>query len=400
MKRVAARSDDPATGLKSIGALLVVLLMALVVLLLVRARPAPEPFDPRSGQPDGARGLVVTLQQFGATVIETRVAPSRGADTIVFVLDDRLDDDQRTAVVEFAESGGRLVVADPDSSLHGGSGVDGGAVQVIGFDLPDARRSVEQERNVEPGRCSLDALAPVRGVYAPDGVLFPVGPNEPACLATEGHAFVIERTIGSGSVVGLGDNEPFVNRHLRRADNAALAVALLAPSSDAEANRTVTFLVGNGAAPTVADIGSGEERLFDLIPTWVWMSLALGALAVVVFAVSRGARVGKIVAEPVVSPRPGSELVSATGNLMARAGHAGHAASLILGRLHRDLCERHGISPSAPLADLDRAVVELSGTRPGEIERLLTTVVTDDAGLLAVTRHATEIRHRRERTPT
>lgn len=396
MARSAASGTGASAGVKGVAAMIFIVVMALVVLLLVRARPAPEPFDPRSGQPSGARGLVLTLQAAGGDVVDTRDVPSpaRGDEARVLVLEDRLDDLQRDRLLDFVEAGGIAVVADPESTLHGGSGTDGGALAVSG-QAGGERREVDEEANVFPGRCTIPALGQLRGVFVPDGVLFPVGPSEPQCFTDgpgsgDSTAFVIVREFGAGLIIGLGDNESFTNRHLRRADNAGVMAALLVPEPDAD----VTFLVGRGASPRVQDVGSGDETLRDLVPSWVWMSLVLGAVAFVVFAVSRSARVGKIVDEPLAAPIAGSELVSATGNLMQRAGHAHRAGELLLARLHRDLCRAHGVEMSAPLADLDRAVADRSGTEPGEVEYLLGQSVLETTGLARLTADIDCVRRR------
>lgn len=396
-----ARSVSPEGGagaaIKAAVALVFVVAMALVVLLLVRASPATEPFDPRSGRPDGARGLVLTLQGAGADVVDTRDAP--GPDRVdgerILVLEDRLDDEQRNAVLDFVEAGGVVVVADPESTLHGGSGVDGGAVDVPTSSQVSQRRSVDLEANVLPGRCTIAALVDLRGVFVPTGVLFPVGPSEPQCFTdartvdgADNHSFVIVREFGAGLIVGFGDNDAFTNSALRRADNAGLIVSLLVPTADTD----VTFLVGRGASTTVSDVGSGDETLRDLVPTWAWMSLVAGAVAFVVFAISRSVREGRIVTEPVATQIAGSELVSATGNLMQRAGHSTHAGRLLLSRLHRDLGQAHGIDVNAPLGDLDRAVSERSGTAPGEIEHLLGRTATDNRSLVDLTAAIDRIR--------
>ena len=356
----------------------------------MRARPASEPFDPRSGQPDGARGLVLTLQTAGADVEDTRDVPGtdRVASDRILVLEDRLDDEQRNAVLDFAAAGGVVVVADPDSTLHGGSNLDGGAVGLSGSQSTSERRDAEQERNVAPGNCTIGALKDLRGVFLPNGLLFPVGPSEPQCFTdptggpnADNHSFVIVREFGDGLIIGLGDNDAFVNRSLRRADNAGLIVSLLVPTTDTD----VAFVIGRGASPTVRDVGSGDDTLRDLVPTWVWMSLVLVAVAFVVFAISRSAREGRILSEPIATPIAGSELVSATGNLMQRAGHSSRAGWLLLSRFHRDLCHAHGVDVHAPLADLDRAVSERSGVAPGETDHILRRTVSDNLTLVDLT---------------
>ncbi len=387
MSRQAAGAGNVGAG-KGVVAALVVVGTALALLLIVRARPAPDPFDPRSSAADGATALVALLERSGSDVSISRTAPEPGADTRLLVIDDRLDGAQRDGALDFIEAGGLAVVADPTSALHGGPQAEGGSTVLSAGGLPGDRLPVEFESNVAVGTCSVAALEQLRGLYVPDGLLFPVGPTEPQCFADDGQSFVLVRNIGNGIVVGLGDNEVLVNQHLRRADNAGLATALLAPNSES----SVTILLGTGTATSVADVGQGQDTLIDLVPTWVWMVLVLAALGFVVFAVSRSVRVGAVLDEPLVTPRAGSELVAATGNLMQRAKHTTRAGWLLQTRLHRDLCAELHVDLAAPLADLDRAVAERSTIEPGATEHLLRHTVNDDSQLLALSGHIGRIR--------
>ncbi len=387
MSRQAAGAGSVGAG-KGVAAALVVVGTALALLLIVRARPAPDPFDPRSSAADGATALVALLERSGGDVSISRTAPEPGTDTRLLVIDDRLDAAQRDGALDFVEAGGLAIVADPASTLHGGPQEDGGSTVLSARDLPDDRLPVEFESNVLVGTCSVGALEQLRGLYVPDGLLFPVGPNERQCFADGGQSFVIVRDLGEGIVVGLGDNEVLVNRHLRRADNAGLATALLAP----EAESSVTILLGTGTATSLADVGEGEETLIDLVPTWVWMVLVLAALGFVVFAVSRSVRVGAVLDEPLVTSRAGSELVAATGNLMQRAKHTSRAGWLLQTQLHRDLCAELHVDITAPLVDLDRAVAARSAIQPGATEDLLRRTVNDDSQLLALSGHIDRIR--------
>ncbi|MEM1334855.1 MAG: hypothetical protein AAGG08_15505, partial [Actinomycetota bacterium] len=297
------------------------------------------------------------------------------------------------------EAGGRVVVADPASALHGGAGVDGGAVAIGDGVLATQRLDADAEANLGVGACTIDGLVELRGLVVPDGVLFPAGPDEPRCFArprTDGDfsSFVIVRTVGSGTVVGLGDNEPFQNRWLRGADNAGLLVGLLGSPSPEQPAARVTVLVGDGTAQTIDDVGTGDDTLGDLVPTWAWMSLVLAGVAFVVFAVSRATRLGRVLHEPVAVDVEGSELVAATGNLMERAGHASTAAAAIRRRLHRDLARAHGLEPDVELERLDRIVVARSAGRlePGVVEATLRSSVADEAGLVRLADRLDHIR--------
>jgi hypothetical protein len=387
MSRSAPVGAAPASGRTAVAGVFI-LVMVVALVMVVRARPGPEPFDPRSSGPDGTRGLVLLLEASGADVDIVRSPPSPGEDARVLVIADLLDETQRSATLGFIEGGGVAVVADPESTLHGGPGLDGGSEEISGSGLPVQRGTAEQESNLEPGSCSIDVLGGLRGLYVPDGVLYPVGPVEPKCFGDGTTSFVIARSIGGGTVVGLGDNEILTNENLRRADNAGLATALLVPEDGAR----VVVLLGSDANRAPADIGTGEETLADLVPQWVWMALVLGGLGFVVFAVSRSVRVGRVPEEPLVSPIAGSELVQARGALMQRAGHAPRAAWLLQLKLHRDLCDEFRVDTTAPLAELDGAVATRRGTPPGTIESLLRESIDNDQALLTLSRRIDHLR--------
>ncbi len=387
MSRSAPAAATTAGGRTALaGVFVLVTIVALV--MIVRARPGPEPFDPRSSAPGGTRGLVLLLERSGAAVDIVRDPPAPGADVRLLVIADLLDDRQRAATLDFVEGGGVAVVADPDSALHGGPGIDAGSLAIAGGDLPPQRGTARQEANLDPGRCSIRALDGLRGLYVPDGLLFPVGPTEPRCFGDGGSSFVIARPIGGGTVVGLGDNEIFTNANLRRADNAGLAAALLVPEPGAR----VAVLLGRGANPAPADIGTGDETLAGLVPQWVWMGLVLGGLGFVVFAVSRSVRVGRVPEEPLVSPIAGSELVEARGALMRRAGHAARAGWLLQLQLHRDLCREFRVDTAAPLAELDEAVASRVGAPPGTVEAVLREPIGSDQALLTLSRRIAHLR--------
>lgn len=387
MSRAAASTESSGVGKGALAALLVVG-TALALLLIVRARPAPEPFDPRSSSANGATALVELFERSDGDVTIARAVPAPGTDTRLLVLADLLDDEQRAGTLDFVEAGGVAIVADPSSTLHGGPGMDGGSIEISGQQLPTDRLDVDLETNLPAGECNLAALESLRGLYVPQGVLFPVGPTEGQCFARSGNSFVIVQPIGEGFVVGLGDNEVFVNQYLRRADNAGLAVALLTPAPGA----SVSIVLGTGATAPVSDVGEGEDTLVDLVPDWAWMALILVASAFVVFAVSRSVRVGGVLDEPLATPIAGSELVAATGNLMQRAKHTPKAGWLLQTQLHRDLCREFRVDVAAPLVDLDSAVAARSSIGAGDVDLTLRQPVSNDDQLLALSGQIDRIR--------
>ncbi len=373
---------EQGTGGKVALGTILVLLVAVGMMLLVRAAPEAQPFDPRSDAASGTRGLVVLLERFGAEVEVVRSVPGT-TDSRVLVLQDRLNDAQRVELQRFVDRGGIAVVADPDSPFAKGPGIAD-----INGSLLFGDSDVASEANVEPGSCDVAAVTHLRGLFVADGVRLPVPAGEQSCFGDGDHSFLVVHPSGSGAVVALGDNELFTNQYLRFADNAGLATALLAPIEGSK----VSIVLGAEAPATSADIGSGDKQLLDLVRPGVWMALTQLVVAFAVFAVSRAVRPGRPVREPEQVPIAGSELVVATGQLMQRAKHAQRAGWLLRGDLHRDLCAQMRLPSTASIVALDEAVAARAGLPPGRVADVLQTETGDERQLLDLSNRIQEIR--------
>lgn len=375
---------EQGTGMKAALGALVVVLVAVGMMLLVRASPDASPFDPRSAAADGTRGLVVLLQRFGADVDVSRTVPAAEPGRRILVLQDLLDDDQRADLTRFVRAGGVVVMADPDSPLAApiGEGTIGGSAPFGAADAID-------ESNVLRGACTIGALTHLRGLFVPDGVTLQVEGGQPSCFGGgDDDAFAVDRPDGDGSVIALGDNELFTNQYLRFADNAGLATALLAPVDGS----AVTIVLGAEAPKTSADVGTGDQTLLDLVRPGVWMALTQLVVAFAVLAVARAIRPGRPVREPEQVPIAGSELVAATGRLMHRAEHAQRAGWLLRGNLYRELCTQMRVPPNTPIDELDATVAARTALPAGRVAEVLHLEVHDPAQLLALSHRIQEIR--------
>ncbi len=380
---MSARSATVATGNGSRVVLttLLVVIVAVVMMLIVRASPDAEPFDPRSGADDGARGLVLLLERFGADVDIVRDVPAVNDGRRLLVLQDRLSDAQRDELGQFVRTGGVVVMADPESPLVGEV-----SEETIEGSVGAVNAGALAESNVFPGECAVAAVRHLRGLFVPGGVLLRTN-GDASCFGEGDTAFLAVRTDGSGALVALGDNSLFVNRYLRFADNAGLATALLAPVEGSK----VSIVLGSEAPKSSADIGTGDRTLFDLIRPGVWMGLAQLGIAFVVVAWARGVRTGRPVREPEQVPIAGSELVAATGMLMQRARHGRRAAALLQTRFHRDLCAHFRVPVNTSVESIDAVVAHRAGLAPGTVRDVLARDVHDHAGLLALSNRIHEI---------
>lgn len=372
-------------GMRAAVSALLVVAVAVIMLVLVRARPEAEPFDPRSSAAQGTRGLALLLAQQGAAVDIVRNVPQPGSPTRTLVLQDRLNEEQRRDLIAFVEAGGVVVMADPESTVFG----DRFVVETVAGSVPSSSdNDVLSHANILVGDCDVPALEHLRGLFVVSGSRFQRSAPSRSCFGDGQGVFVIAADRGAGLIVQLGDNELFTNRLLRYADNGPLATALLAPTS----NASVSILLGAEQPKSVADIGTGEKTLSDLLRPGVWMALAQLAFAFVVFATAKAVRTGRPVREPEQVPIAGSALVVATGSLMRRARHARRAGWMLRGNLYRELCQRFHLPPTASIATVDETVAANTTFPPGHVAALLTREVDDDAGLLNLSRSLQHIR--------
>ena len=357
-------------------AFVAVLVGALVLLAYVAGgRQGGEPLDPESTRPDGARGLVLLLEELGATVEVGEEVPAPGEGDVALVLVDRLSGRQQDQLVDWTEAGGRLVVADPASPL--------------------APRSIPPDLGalvgaLEPGECDLAPLQRLGGLEGPLASQYRVedGPATRSCYGDGDEAFVVSTTRGSGVVTALGGAGGFTNALLDRADNAPLAAALLAP----EAGTVVHVVTGGDPLPGEdGGAGGGDASTSELVGSRVLFAVLQLVVAFLVYALWRAIRLGKPVLEPQPVQVEGSELVAAVGRLLQQNRSPQAAADLLRHDLRRLLEDRLGVPTDvAPDVAVD-LVVDRTGLDPRTVSSAVEpTLVSDDAGLVDVA-HAIDL---------
>lgn len=351
------------------------LLLALGVVLLglvaSNGRTEGDPLDPRSTEPLGARGLVLLLEEQGAEVRLAGGTPPERA--VAVLLQDRLNQAETDDLEAWVGAGGTLVVADPLSSLA--PAIGGSSTGIFDVEPNDADELVPA--------CPLQAVASVGRIDAAGAAPFRVPENAVGCFPVSGGHYLVARAVGDGAIVALGGAGPFVNRHLDEADNAVLAVGLMAPRSGA----SVVFV-----QPSV--VGAGQESLTDLVSRRVKDGLWQLLVAFALFALWRARRLGR----PVVEPQPvaiaGSELVVAVGNLLQQGRRRDSAAAMLRSELRRSLSDRLGVPLAAPPADFAAAAAARTGLDPAAVEAALSPVPPPtDAALVDLARAVESLRN-------
>ena len=322
-----------------------------------------EPLDPTSSGPLGALGLVRTLEGLDADVVASGDVPAPN-DDVALVLQDRLDGSGRDELLDWARQGGTLVVADPSSPLL--------QVEVLG-ELSDP--------TLDAGGCGIDALDDIEELSV-DGVGFGVGFRGRGCLSGEGGgSFVVETPLGDGDVVAVGGAAVWVNDRLGEADNAVLASTLLAPAAG---TRVVVVRPSR--------VGGGSASLGDLVGDGVKQALVQLGIAFLVYALWRGRRLGRPVAEDQPVELAASELVVAVGNLLQQGHHHGRAADVIRDDLRRHLAERLGLPATAEPHDVAEVAAARTRLDRGRLIALLTPASTGaDADLVALAAAAHDV---------
>jgi hypothetical protein len=350
------------------GALLaVVILTALVV-------GAPgnntSPLDPTSTAPDGTKALALLLRALGSNVVTGRTVPPTPGGTAL-LLTDQLNDTDRSHLISWVDSGGRLIVADP------GSGLAGVTTDVSRRDLFLGRAPIVVGRN-----CAIPALQSV-GSVQPDGdILLHRPPRDAGCFGAGDGFLLVARDQGQGAVVVVGGPSLWVNANLGHAGNSVLAASLLAPTPGTD----VTFV---GASR----VGGGNKGLLALISPRVIEALWGVALAFVVVILWRARRLGRPVMEVLPVELPGSGLVEATGNLLQESGQRARAASILRRDLKRLITDRFGADPRLAPSEAAEIASGRTGLAVERFEEVLGgPTPADDRDLVVLAHSVQEIR--------
>jgi hypothetical protein len=371
----AAASPSSRAG-RGTGSQRLLLWAAIAIALLVAALVAGGPtaegrsLDPTSTDANGTKAMVDLLRESGADVSVRDTTPDASTDVAVLLSDstsqamtDRLD--------RWVSLGGILVVADPRSSFAASARSRTSLLGVI-------------NGPIERGDCTISALDGIDKVLPDSGVYYDVAGPARFCFRGDKGAFVVDTSSGSGHVVSIGSPSTFTNEFLGDDDNAALAVALMAPHEGTK----VAVLYGMTPDGAARASGFGE-----LVPTGVRLALVQLGIAFVLYTWWRGRRLGKPVREPQLVQIGGSELVGAVGNLMQQTHDPDRAARLLRGDLRRRLAERLGLPPDSNPDIIAEVTAARSGVDRDQVARAVTDLpVRTEDELLDLARDIDRIR--------
>jgi hypothetical protein len=341
-----------------VGAGIVVVIGAVIVVIGSGTRGGD--LDPRSFTADGSHALSVLLAQRGVHVVTTTDAATAkhlavSGSTLVVVFPQLLTTDELSAI---SSAPADLVVV----------GAELDEIQALGLPVAD---ELDDGGKLRASNCSLPA-ATVAGSVQLQGAGYSVPDGGQGCYPdSDGFALVTFEASGH-RVTLLSDGTPFKNSALDKQGNAALALGLLDTHPD------VVWLV----PPDIAPASSGQSSLTSLLPSrlkWAFLQLVI---AVIVIALWRGRRLGRLVPEelPVVVRQ--AETVRGRSRLYRRSQSLNTAASALREGTRDRLGRRLGLGPRPQPAALVQAIASRTQEPAAQVQALLYGAMPADDGAL------------------
>lgn len=312
------------------------LVAALTLLAVVAGTGKAGALDPDAYDPAGAHALAQLLRDRGVTVTRTDDLPSTSAAagdaTTVFVpLPQLLSDDEIAALPGLP---GRLVVAGAGPRTLEALGLK---VSLSGGTSPEV---------LDPG-CDL-TLARNAGRARVGG--FSYKPHEAGATGCYDTSLL---SLPSDQTILIGDVEGLTNARLDEDGNAALGIGLLGSTG------TVVWLVPSADRDLLGTRPVTSPN--ELLPSWVGYGVLQVAVAMVVLALWRARRLGRVVPEPLPVVVRAAETVEGRGRLY-RVAHSRAVAADALRSGARDRLSRRVHGGAAPARE---ALVSLVSGRTG-----------------------------------
>ncbi|MDQ0373276.1 DUF4350 domain-containing protein [Cellulomonas humilata] len=236
---------------------------------------------------------------------------------------------------------------------------------------------------VRSAQCE-DPDAVAAGSITASGGLIATGPGAVVCFPApgttpdQGGAYAVAESDGR-RIVAVTDMAPFTNQHLAEQGNAALVLRALGRHE-----RLVWYI------PSLDDAGAGRESEAapgELLPPVVPILALQLLLVVVVAALWRGRRLGRLVTERLPVVVRAGETTRGRGRLYRRGRSYGHAAAALRAGTAARSAGRLGLPRSAAAPLVVDAIARAAGRRPADVEALLYgPPPTDDRGLARLAR--------------
>ncbi|CAN7346378.1 DUF4350 domain-containing protein [Knoellia sp. LjRoot47] len=388
------------TGLWALAILLGVGALAAIA---IATTPPGDAMDPEGVGPTGAAALVAVLEDNGVDVetftsvddVRDALAEVDEETTVVIANTSNLGTAAATTLRQETLGVERLVVLSPSTGQLRALRADATALP-IGADVRVESRC--DIGTVDEG----DSLVGIDARYEPGSgttgakVCFPLtltsgsGDDGGDDGSGDHGAGLIELPSSPAHppMTVIGTTTGFTNGQITQEHNAAIALRLLGGSP-----RLLWY------QPDVTDLADSEDvEDGSLLPAWFTPSLALVGFSLVVLALVRGRRLGRLVPEPLPVVVRAVETTESRGRLYRRAQDRPRAATVLrLATLDR-LRSRLGLRRGDSVETVARAISAATGRPVSEVLDLVSGPhPTDDAALVRLAQDLSDLEEKAHR---
>jgi hypothetical protein len=216
-------------------------------------------------------------------------------------------------------------------------------------------------------------------------------PDRPDPNAASGAALVqLDVTAGHPATVVAGLGPAWTNERIAEDSNAGTAVRALGSTP-----RLVWYQPGTGdaLAPGPGETGTSDDG--SVWPRWTTPVTVLLLATVVLLAIARGRRLGRLVREPLPVVVRAIETTESRGRLYRRAGDRARAAAVLRRGTTERLTRRLAVGRAAGPDAVVHAAALATGRPPGELADILFgPAPPDDAALIHLAQQLTDLEER------
>ncbi|MFW5469331.1 DUF4350 domain-containing protein [Knoellia sp. CPCC 206435] len=385
-------------GLWLLAVLLGVGALAVIAIL---STPPGAAMEPEGVGPEGGAALVAVLEQNGVDVEPVRsigevseaLQAGDAGTTVVIANASNLGTAAARTLRQDSLGVDRIVALSPSSDQLRALGAEVSALPIGAGVQVDSRCDIGP---VDEGDSlvGIDSRYEARGDSSGARVCFPLtieaADGEDSEEGDHGAGLLdLPSSSGRAPLTVVGSQSGFANGAITQEDNAAIALRLLGSSP-----RLLWY------QPGVGDLASDDEpdAAGGLLPAWFLPVLALLAVALMVLALVRGRRLGRLVREPLPVVVRAIETTESRGRLYRRAQDRPRAAAVLrLATLDR-LRARLGLRRGDPVEVVARATSAATGRPVSEVLDLVAgSDPIDDAALVRLAQDLTALEEKAHR---
>lgn len=363
------------------GMVSLIVLGSVVAMTLLAPSGSNAPLAIDNPGPDGAMALAEVLKAQGIDVravdtLQDAHEQLDGAGTLVIATYSFLTWDQVASIADYP---GPVVWLEPDSYTL--EEIDPALSATWDYDVPE-----DQRLNISSG-CALPTPARAASVNAsPSRIVVVTGtPGFVVCFGTEGvdsGVYVHQERTGKESAALIADAGIFINEHVAKAGNAALAVGLLGTR-----DRLVWYTGAAWDDTTLSSEQGASDYYEPTAPPWLAPAMLAAVLTALLAALWQGRRFGSLVTEPLPLVVRASEATQGRARLYRRSGARDHALAALRAGAATRLASRLALPRSASKEELIAVVASASSRSSAEVRALLfDATARDDAAMVDLVR--------------